>query len=61
MIDELRREVNAVLDDAEEATETASMRCGAPAQIELHGTWYACLCEIHAQEWRSEKRRQADS
>lgn len=56
MTEEIWKAIQAVLDNAETATETACMRCGAPAQIELYGTWYACLCQVHAEERRSQKR-----
>ncbi|MDF1484176.1 MAG: hypothetical protein EON54_02650 [Alcaligenaceae bacterium] len=61
MTEDRRRDVDAVLDNAETETETACMLCGKPARIDLHGAWWACLCEFHATERRMRVGKQEAS
>lgn len=50
MNSEALQRIEALLDQAERATETACMLCGRPATIENFEGWFLCLCEKHAGE-----------
>ncbi|RYH53080.1 MAG: hypothetical protein EON54_13980 [Alcaligenaceae bacterium] len=54
---EALQRIQALLDHAESATETACMLCGRPATIEKYGGWFLCLCDVHASERQEEIKR----
>lgn len=47
---EVENAISQVLDDAEKATESLCIVCGAPAEIKKYGGWSACLCDVHGRE-----------
>ncbi len=52
---EVEKGITRLIDDAEKATESLCMVCGASAEIKKYGGWFACLCEVHGRERMQKK------